>query len=110
MQGRGIESVEYRAVMKLLYLISSTRNEVLDETKVVYGEDDPSYDVVKQWHGQFKCNCTSVETFPIPGHPMSAIDDATIQQIETAIWEDRRVTERQLVHEVKIRGLWENNL
>ena len=39
---------------------------------------------------------------PIPGHPLSAIDDATIQQIETDILEDRCVTEHQLVHEVKI--------
>ena len=36
------------------------------------------------------------------GHPLSAIDDATIQQIMTAILEDHRVTECQLVHEVKI--------
>ena len=33
--------------------------------------------------------------------PQSAIEDATIQQIETAILEDRRVTERQLVRELK---------
>ena len=70
--------------------------------KVVYGVDAPSYDVVQHWHRQFQCGCTSVETVPIPGHAMSAIDDATIQQIETTILEDRRVTERKLVHEVKI--------
>ena len=35
--------------------------------------------------------------FPIPGHPLSAIDDTTIQQIEIAIFEDRRVTERHVV-------------
>ena len=102
MQGRGIMSVEYRAVMRLPYLKSTTQNDVLDEMKVVYQEDDPSNDVVKHWHGQFKCGHASVEMVPIPGHPLSAIDDATIQQIETAILEDRCVTERQLVHEVKI--------
>ena len=69
---------------------------------MVYGEDAPSYDVVKHWHGQFKCGHTSVEKVPIPGHPLSAMDDASIQQVETAILEDRCVTERQLVHEVKI--------
>ena len=36
------------------------------------------------------------------GHPLSAIDDATIQQIETANLEECRVTERQLVYEVKL--------
>ena len=47
MQVRGIESVECRAVMRLLYLKSSTPKEVLDQMKVVYAEDAPSYDVVK---------------------------------------------------------------
>ena len=31
----------------LLYLKGPTPNEVLDEMKVVYGEDAPSYDVGK---------------------------------------------------------------
>ena len=41
----------------------------------------------------FKCGRTSVETVIVPGHPLSAIDDTNIQQIETAFLEDRRVTE-----------------
>ena len=68
--------------MRLLYLKGSTPKEVLDEMKVVYGEDVPSYAVVIHWHGQFKSGRTSVEMVPIPGHPLSAIDDATIQQID----------------------------
>ena len=36
--------------MRLLYLKDSTLKEVLDEMKAVYGEDVPSYDVVKHWH------------------------------------------------------------
>ena len=102
MQGRGIEPVEFRAVMRLLYLKGSKPKEALDKMNVIYWEDAPSYDVVKLWHGQFKCGRTSVERVPIPGHPLSAIDDATIQQIETAILKDCQVTERQLVYEVKI--------
>ena len=85
--------------MRLLYLKGSSPKEALDKMKAVYGEDAGSYDV-KNWHRQFKCGRTSVETvpipIPIPGHPLSAIDDAIIQQIETAILEDRRLTERQL--------------
>ena len=107
MQGRGIESVEYRTVMRLLYLKDSTPKEVLDEMKAVYGEDVPLYDVVKHWHGQFggqfKCGRTSVETVPFSGHPCPPLMMlGTIQQIETATLENRRVTERKLFHEVKI--------
>ena len=50
--------------MRLLYFKGSTSNVVLDEMKVVYGEDAPSYDAVKHWHGQFKCGRASVETVP----------------------------------------------
>ena len=47
MQGRVIEPVEYRIVMRLLYLKGFTTKKALDEMKAVYGEDAPSYDVVK---------------------------------------------------------------
>ena len=50
-------------------------------------------------------------TVPIPGRPQSAIDDATIQQVEAAILEDRRVTVCQLAHEAKISvGSVEKNI
>ena len=97
-----MEKVEYRAVIRFLYLKGRTPTEAFDEMKEVYGEDAPSYDVVKHWHRQFKCGRTSVETAPIPGRSQSAIDDATIQQVEAAILDDRRITVRQLAHEVKI--------
>ncbi|MEW8544355.1 MAG: hypothetical protein AB2693_12545 [Candidatus Thiodiazotropha sp.] len=64
----------------------------------VYGEED----VFKRWHRQFRCDRTSVETAPIPERPQFAIDDATLQRIETAILDDRCITVRQLAHEVKI--------
>ena len=89
--------------MGLLYLKGSAPKEALNEMKAVYGEDAQSYDVVKHWHRQFKYGRTSVGTVPKSGHPLSTIDDAILQLIETAILEDCRVTERQLVHE---RGLW----
>ena len=97
-----MEQVEYRAVIRFLYLKGRTPREAFDEMKEVYGEDAPSYDVVKHWHRQFRCGRTSVETAPIPGRSQSAIDDATIQQVEAAILDDRRITVRQLAHEVKI--------
>ena len=90
-----IEPVEYRAVIRFLYLKGCTPKEAFDDMEAVYGEDVPSYDV-KHWHRQFKCRHTLVETVPIPGHPLSAIDDATIKQIWTAILEDRHITVRGL--------------
>ena len=70
--------------------------------KISYGEDAPSHDVVKDCHRQFKHSGTSVETDQIPGRPQSIIDDATIEQVEASILEDRSIKVRQLAHEVKI--------
>lgn len=97
-----MEQVEYRAVIRFLYLRGRTPRETFDEMKETYGEDAPSYDVVKHWHRQFKCGRTSVETAPIPGRPQSAIDEDTIRQVEAAILDDRRITVRQLAEDVKI--------
>ena len=97
-----MEPVEYRAVIRFLYLKGRTPKETFDEMKATYGEDAPSYDVVKHWHRQFKCGRTSVETAAIPGHPHSAIDEDTIHQMETAILADRRITVRQLAQDVRI--------
>ena len=59
--------------------------------KAVYGEDAPSYKVVKGWHRQFQCRRTSVKTVPILGRPQSVIDDATMQHVGAAILEEVRV-------------------
>ena len=67
-----------------------------------YGDDALSYDLVKRWHREFKHGRKSVETAPRPGRPPSAIDDASVRQVEAAILEDRRITIRQIAQEVKI--------
>ena len=97
-----MEAVECRVVIRFLYLRGCSPKETFDEMKETYGEDSPSYDVVKHWHRQFKCGRTSVETAAIPGRPQSAIDEDTIRQVEAAILEDRRITVRQLAQDVKI--------
>ena len=57
-----METVEYRAVIRFLFLKGRTPTETFNEMKETYGKDAPSYDVVKHWHRQFKCGRTSVET------------------------------------------------
>ena len=68
-----MEQVDYRAVIRFLYLKGHTPADAFDEMKEVYGDDTPSYDVVKHLHHQFKCGRKSAETAPIPGRPQSAI-------------------------------------
>ena len=43
-----------------------------------------------------------METAPRPGRPSSAIDEASVRQVEAAILEDRHITIRQIAQEIKI--------
>ena len=48
-----MEPVECRAVIRFLYLKGRTLQETFDEMKETYGDDAPSYDLVKRWHCDF---------------------------------------------------------
>ncbi len=48
-----------RAVMRLLYLKGRTPQETFHEIKEIYGDDAPSYDLVKRWHREFKHSSSS---------------------------------------------------
>ena len=47
--------VEYRAVIRYLYLKGKTGKEINGELADVYGSSAPSYAQVKFWVGEFKC-------------------------------------------------------
>ena len=98
-----MEPVECRAVIRFLYLKGRTPQETFDEMKETYGANAPSYDLIKRWHREFKHGGKSVETAPRPGRPPSAIDEASVHQVEAAILADRCITIRQIAQEVKIR-------
>ena len=87
-----MEPVECRAVIQFLYLKGCAPQETFDEMKETYGDNAPSYDLVKRWHREFKHGRKSVETAPRTGRPPSAIDEASVRQVEVAILEDRHIT------------------
>ena len=53
--------VEYRAVIRYLYLKGKTGKEIHGELADVYGSSAPSYAQVKFWVGEFKRGRTSLE-------------------------------------------------
>ena len=53
--------VEYRAVIRYLYLKGKTGKEIHGELADVYGSSAPSYAQVKFWVGKFKRGRTSLE-------------------------------------------------
>ena len=67
--------IEYRAVIRYLYLKGKTGKEIHDELADVYGSSAPSYAQVKFWVGKFKRGRTSLEDETRSGHPLDATDE-----------------------------------
>ena len=67
--------VEYRAVIRYLYLKGKTCQEINCELTNFYGSSAPSYAQVKFWVGEFKCSRTSLEDKTRSGRPSDATDE-----------------------------------
>ena len=67
--------VEYRAVIRYLYLKGKTGKEIYCELADVYWSSAPSYAQVKFWVGEFKRGRTSSEDEARSGRPLDATDD-----------------------------------
>ena len=66
--------VEYRAVIRYLYLKGKTGKEIHGELADVYGYSVPSYAQVKFWVGEFKGGRTSLEDKARSGRQLDATD------------------------------------
>ena len=62
--------VEYRAVIRYLYLKGETGQEIHCKLTDVYGSSAPSYAQVKFWVGEFKCSRTSSTKPGLDAHQM----------------------------------------
>ena len=68
-------TVEYRAVIRYLYLKGKTGKEIHGELADVYGSFAPRYALAKFWVGEFKRDRTSLEDQSRSGRPLHATDD-----------------------------------
>ena len=92
-----MEKVEYRSVIKFLFLQGKTASNVHEEMRAVYKDDCPSYDVVKHWCRQFRCGRLSVQDEPRCGRPSVIECEDISKKIELLILEDRRITISNIV-------------
>ncbi|CAK9796585.1 hypothetical protein ANTQUA_LOCUS798 [Anthophora quadrimaculata] len=64
-----MEKLEYRAVIKYLFLKGNTPTQIKEELDAVYGNSAASFTTVKFWAAEFKRGRTSLggdETFGTP--------------------------------------------
>ena len=76
--------VEYRAVIRYLYLKGKSSQEIHCDLNNVYGSSVPSYAQVKFWVGEFKRGRTSLEDEARSGRSLDATNEEMCKKVR--IW------------------------
>ncbi|GFR80728.1 transposase [Elysia marginata] len=87
-----MEAVEYRSVIKFLYLKGQNST----------AEKCPNYSAVTHWVRKFKSGFLSVMDEHREGRPPSVLTEKNVSTVEKLIMQDRRITVKQLAFETKI--------
>ena len=82
--------VEYRAVIRNLYLKGKTGKEIHGELADVYGCSAPSYAQVNFWIGEFKRGRTSLKDEARPGRPLDATDEEMCKKVRDLVYSEFR--------------------
>ena len=94
--------VEYRAVIRYLYLKGKTGKEIHGELGDVYGFSAPSYAQVKFWVGEFKRGRTSLEDEARSGRPLDATDEEMCKKVRDLVYSDRRIQVEEIAQALGI--------
>ena len=94
--------VEYRTVIRNLYLRGKTGKEIHGELADVYGSSAPSYAQVKFWVGEFKRGRTSLEDEARSGRPLDATDEEMCKKVRDLVYSDRRIQVEEIAQALGI--------
>ena len=94
--------VEYRAVIRYLYLKGKTGKEIHGELADFYGSSAPSYAQVKFWVGEFKRGRTSLEDEVRSGRPLDATDEEMCKKVRDLVYSDRRIQVEEIAQALGI--------
>ena len=94
--------VEYRTVIRYLYLKGKTGREIHCELTNVYGSSAPSYAQVKFWFGEFKRSRTSLEDETRNGRPSVATDEEMCKKARDLVYSDRQIKVEEIANALHI--------
>ena len=94
--------VEYRAVIRYLYLKGKTGQEIHCELTNIYGSSAPSYAQVKFWVGEFKCSRMSLEDETRSGRPSDVTDEEMCNKVRDLVYSDRRIKVEEIANALHI--------
>ena len=94
--------VEYRAVIRYLYLKGETGKEIHGELADVYESSASSYAQVKFWLGEFKRGRTSLEDEARSGRPLDTTDEEMCKKVRDLVYSDRRIQVEEIAQALGI--------
>ena len=94
--------VEYRAIIRYLYLKGKTCKEIHGKLADVHGSSAPSYAQVKFWVGEFKPGRTSLEDEAKSGRPLVATDEEKCKKVRDLVYSDRRIQMEEIARALDI--------
>ena len=94
--------VEYRAVIRYLYLKGKTGQKIHCELANVYGSSAPSNAQVKFWVGEFKRSRTSLEDETRSGRPSDTTDEEMCNKVRDLVYSDRRIKVEEIANALHI--------
>ena len=96
------EKLEQRYCIKFCQTLGDTQVETIRTIQKAFGDDAMSITQIKEWYNRFKDGRPSVESDPRSGRPSTSRNDDIIDQVQTLVMQNRRVTTRELADEVGI--------
>ena len=97
-----LSKVEYRAVIRYLYLKGKTGKEIHGELADIYGSSAPSYAQVKFLVGEFKSSRMSLEDEARSGCPLDATNKEMCKKVRDLVNSDRRIQVEEIAQALGI--------
>ena len=94
--------VEYRAVIRFLYLKGKTGKGIRGELADVYGSSAPSYAQVTFWVGEFKRGRTSLQDEARSGRLLDATDEEMYKNVRDLVYSGRRIQVEETAQALEI--------
>ena len=92
--------VEYRAIIRYLYLKGKTGKEIHGELADVYGSSAPSYSQVKLW--EFKRGRMSLDDEARSGRPLDVTDEEKCKKVRDLVYSDRPIQVEEIARALGI--------
>ncbi|KYN22438.1 hypothetical protein ALC57_05156 [Trachymyrmex cornetzi] len=97
-----MEKIEYRAIIKFLYLKGNTSTQIKAELDAVYEDSAPSFATVKRWVAEFKRGRISLADDERSGRPTTATTTDNIEEIHQVIMDNCQIKIREIAEAVGI--------